>query len=255
LLVHFAEFFEKPGLSRRPLSQGVKDALTPEDNKDLKNSNQAPLSATIIRKIAKQSLVSFPSHGALIHHEISQKSADLLSIATGLFSKQFALDVEHNSAHAHVTRKVMVSALLQNPRYHFSVTRLRTTEIFSRFIETNEFATRVAISDIKRPLRFPIEFVIPFPPGDPYEIDEKEVAKREIANADAVVNAIVTSHHAYWQTVLDCFKRTKYGNKTLRTPWIQYFEFPHIVFSDFLGDSNTGGFFQKGTWDFCFDRE
>jgi hypothetical protein len=90
------------------------------------------------------------------------------------------------------------------------VDRLQIADVFSCFIDANKLSKRIAISDIENSMHFPIEFAAPFPSGNPLGTDEQEVAKWKIANIDTVLKAIVKSHHADRQTVLDCFKRSKY---------------------------------------------
>jgi hypothetical protein len=60
-------------------------------------------------------------------------------------------------------------------------------------------------SDIERSMHFPIEFVAPFPSGNPHRIEEKLVA-----NVDATLKPMVDSHRAYGQIVPDCFNRSGY---------------------------------------------
>jgi hypothetical protein len=184
--------------------------LLPNDPENSRNPVPVPFSCAVIRRITKQSLVSYPVGKDPVRFGISQKATVLLSIAAGVFLRRLAAEVRPEFPKTRVSRRAVVSALLDSPRYHFAVTRLRTREIFPCFVETTELSRRIAVSEIERPLRFPIEFVAPFPPESTHGIDEREVARRERANVDTAIKAIVLAHHAYRQVVPDCFKPKRF---------------------------------------------
>jgi hypothetical protein len=182
----------------------------PDDPENTRNPVPVPFSCAVIRRITKQSLVSYPVGKDRVRFGISQKATVLLSLAAGVFLQQLAVEMRPKCTNTRVSRRAVVSALLESPRYRFAVTRLRTSEIFPCFVETTELSKRIAVSEIEKPLRFPIEFVAPFPPGSTHGIDEREVARRERENVDTAIKAIVLAHHAYRQVVPECFKPKKF---------------------------------------------
>jgi hypothetical protein len=176
------------------------------DPRDDAPSIRIPFAISVIRKITRQCLVSYPVGKPPVHRGISQEAVVMLSLAVGIFLKNISPDVLRNAHSTHVGRKNLVKTLLESPRYRFAVTRMRPKEVLDCFTETNELSERIALSNIERPLRFPIEFVAPFPPGFSHAVSESEAVSREAANIDAAIRAIVLSHHGYRQTIPDFFK-------------------------------------------------
>jgi hypothetical protein len=171
---------------------------------------RTPFSSAVIRKITRQSLISFPADREPVRYGLTQKSIALLSIAAGLFLRRLAADVGSESEDGRVTRRSIVRVLLRIPRYRFSVTRLRTEEVVPLLVEATGFSKRIALSEVERPLRFPVEFVAPYPPGDPPALDDREASRREAANVEAAIRAVVVAHHAYRQRVPDCLRPGSY---------------------------------------------
>jgi hypothetical protein len=190
-------------------SDGQDDAASPV---------RLPFSGTIIRKLVRQSLVSFPAGKPPVHRGVSQKSVVLLSLAVGLFLKHLTPEILARCPTNKVTRGRLLKALLASPRYHFVVTKMRPNEVFECFAETNELSSRIAVSNIERPLTYPIEFVAPHPPGQAHLPSEGDALSREVANVDAALKSLVLAHHAYRQAVPDFFKTqrpVKKGHSTV----------------------------------------
>jgi hypothetical protein len=171
---------------------------------------RVPFSIASIRKITRQSLISFGPGRDPIRYGLTQKSAVLLSMAASAFIQHLASDVARVSQTGRITRHKLTNAIVTIPRYRFAVTRLRTEEVFPFLTDATELSKRVALSEIERTIRFPIEFVAPHAPGNTHTLDDREVSYREAANVEASIKAIVLAHHAYRQTIPDCLKAERY---------------------------------------------
>jgi hypothetical protein len=170
------------------------------------DSLHCPFFCSLIRRIARQCLVSYRANKAPQTRGISGKATVLISHACGLFLKTLTPLVMARAKGGPVKRRMVLEALLSDRKYFFAVTRMRPGEIFGCFADANELSKRIAMSVIERPLRFPIEFVSPNSSGQAHTLNEHEALARETENVDAALRAIVLSHHAYKQTVPECFK-------------------------------------------------
>ncbi|KAH0791949.1 hypothetical protein GPJ56_004133 [Histomonas meleagridis] len=160
-----------------------------------------PFPVNSVKRVARQPLY-LHSNKNPFQRGISQKAAVLLSYAGGLFIEQLTKKVFENATDNIIRRRMVVSTLLQTPRYRFSITRMRTKELFELFEETNELSKRVAVANISVPIPLPIALTASNTPGS-------EVNRRETENVEAIVRALVFSHQSYYQTVPSFLLNTK----------------------------------------------
>lgn len=158
-----------------------------------------PFSLNSVKRVARQPLCIHSNENSF-QRGISQKSSVILSIACGKFLEQLTKKIMENNTDKVIGRRLVVSTFLSNPRYRFAITRLKTNEIFDLFDESNDLSKRIAISNIATPIPTPIPFYAPNITGR-HLCNESEAIRRESENVEAVIKALVFSHHAYRQTV------------------------------------------------------
>ena len=164
-----------------------------------------PFPGALVRRVARQSMTIYPQGKQPVQRGLSKKSVVLLSLATGIFLKELAPKVLKECTDRAVKRKYVVKTLFKEQRLLFAFPRLTSPEIFERFEDGNELSRRIGISNIERPIKFPIEFVAPNPVG--HSILRDDPLNREKENVEEALRAIVLSHHAYRQRVPDFFQR------------------------------------------------
>ena len=158
-----------------------------------------PFSLNSIKRSARQSLF-LHSNQSSFQRGISQKSATILSIASGLFLEQLTKKIMKDNENKVIDRRSVVSTFLSIPRYRFAITRLKTNEIFELFDDSNDLSKRIAISNISTPIPTPIPFIAPNITGR-HLYNEDEAIRRESENVEAIIKALVFSHHSYRQVV------------------------------------------------------
>jgi hypothetical protein len=179
---------------------------------DAEGHVRTPFSISSVRKVLRQSLVSVSGTSGPVRHGLTEKSAVLLSVAAGAFLERLASDVRRlsPSSTGRITRRQLVRVLIAIPRYRFAITRLRTTEVFPFLAGESAFSHRIARAEVERAMRFPIEFVAPYTPGNPHALDDREVSRREAENVEAAIKALVLAHHAYAQAIPEFLRPDSY---------------------------------------------
>lgn len=186
----------------------MKSAKLMEDSQEGPPGMRLPFTLAQVRKVARQSLTSYPVNKAPIQRGMSQKAAILLSTATGLFLKKIAPRVVENADEKAIRREAVVQTLLSDRKFLFSVTRIKRDEILLLSMDdSNEMSRRIVISDIERPVRFPIPFVALSPFRGIHHVSEDVASMREKEMVDEMIRALVTGNRAYQQKVPSFFKK------------------------------------------------